>query len=418
VKKKSIELHTQIFLGIFAGALVGFFFPEWKDQIGWVGDLFLRFLYMVIVPLLFSSIVSGITSISQGSHLVQLGVKTVSWYLFTSVLAIGTGLFFFNVIEPGGQIALPQKVEVPKVAVDKEVSFRDILFRMIPKNVFEALAQGEMLPIIVFALFFGIFLMRSRSPYRNALIHYFHGAFDVMMDLTQFVIRLTPYGIFAIIVKTVGEYASDWNRFSQLLTGLSLFMVTVLVGLAWHFFVNLSGLVWLFTGVLPWRFIRNVQTVLLTAFSTSSSAATLPTTISVLKHRLNIPDRFVSFIIPLGATINMDGTALYECVSALFIAKVYGIHLTFAQQLMVMFTALLASIGAAGVPMAGIVMMVVVFKSVGLPLEGIGIILTVDRILDMFRTSVNVYSDMCGAMVIASSERSVLASSEESGKSV
>jgi Na+/H+-dicarboxylate symporter len=416
--KKSIELHTQIFLGIFAGALVGFFFPEWKDQIGWVGDLFLRFLYMVIVPLLFSSIVSGITSISQGSHLAQLGVKTVSWYLFTSVLAIGTGLFFFNVIEPGGHIALPQKVEVPKVAVDKEVSFRDILFRMIPKNVFEALAQGEMLPIIVFALFFGIFLMRSRSTYRDALIHYFHGAFDVMMDLTQFVIRLTPYGIFAIIVKTVGEYASDWNRFSQLLTGLSLFMVTVLVGLAWHFFVNLSGLVWLFTGVLPWRFIRNVQTVLLTAFSTSSSAATLPTTISVLKHRLNIPDRFVSFIIPLGATINMDGTALYECVSALFIAKVYGIHLTFAQQLMVVFTALLASIGAAGVPMAGIVMMVVVFKSVGLPLEGIGIILTVDRILDMFRTSVNVYSDMCGAMVIASTERIALASSEENGKSV
>lgn len=403
VPKIRLELPQQIIIGILAGIIVGILFPEWKDHIGWLGDLFLRFLYMVIVPLLFSSIVSGITSIQQGKNIARLGLKTVTWYLSTSLLAIITGLTFFNFIEPGENVTLPKKVEVPKLATE-EVSLQSIFLRMVPQNIFEALAKGDMLPIIVFALLFGFFLIQTRSPHRETIVNFFHGIFDVMMDLTQFIIRLTPYGIFAIIVKIVGEYAVDWEHFSQLLVALSLFMVTVFAGLSWHLFMNLSLLIWIIGKIVPWHFIRSVQTALLTAFSTSSSAATLPTTISVLKQKLKIPDQFVSFVIPLGATINMDGTALYECVSALFIAKVYGIDLTIGQQIVVILTALLASIGAAGVPMAGLVMMAVVFKAVGLPLEGIGIILTVDRILDMFRTSVNVYSDMCGTTVIAVTE--------------
>ena len=402
-------LHWQILLALLLGAASGWLFGESILAIAFLGDLFLRALRMIIVPLITTSIICGVTGIGGSGGVGRLGGKTLLYYLLTSLLAIITGLFLVNLIEPGGgaQLGLQEQPVGLSESIDRFgtspwQALTRLLLDLVPSNPIAAMADGDMLQIIVFALLFGLFMTRVPGAQRQPLERLFQGAFEVMMRLTHFVLRFAPIGIFAIVARTVATTGLE------VFGGLGLYALTVFLGLVVHGAVTLPLLLTL-AGLRPYRHAQAMSPALLTAFSTSSSSATLPLTMDALETRAGVSNRVTSFVAPLGATVNMDGTALYECVAAVFIAQVYGIDLSVGQQFLVVVTALLASIGAAGIPMAGLVMISVILTAVGLPLEGVGLILAVDRVLDMCRTTVNVWSDSCGTGIIARSEGEQLA---------
>ncbi len=402
-----LKLHWQIVIALVVGILYGLFFPNATEYVTWMGVIFLRALKMIIVPLVFSSIVSGVTSIGSGQNLGRLGLKTVTYYVLTSLFAILTGLLLVNFTKPGvgADLGFTEKVEglssVPG-------GLGDIIFRIIPENVFQAFITADMLAIIFFSLVFGFFITRVQTNYKDQLTNFFNAFFEVMMKMTMFIIKFAPLGILGIVAGVVAQQAGDKDALFGMVHRMGLYMATVILGLAFHTFVTLPLILKLIGRVSPKLHFRAMSTPLLTAFSTASSSATLPLTMEAVENKAGVSNKISSFVLPLGATINMDGTALYECVAAMFIAQAYGIELSFAQQMIVVITALLASIGAAGIPMAGLVMMSIVLTAVGLPLEGVGLILAVDRILDMCRTAVNVFSDTCGAVVIAKTEGETL----------
>ncbi len=371
--------------------------------ISWMGDIFLRALKMIIVPLILSSIISGITNLGGGESLGRLGGKTLMYYMSTSVLAISTGLIAVNLFQPGigAPIGDHEMIEGLESA---RGSFGSTLLNMIPTNVFDALSSGKMLSIIFFSILFGYFITQVGDEYQSLMTKFFNATFDIMMKMTMFIIKFTPYGVFGLVAKTVAEQAGNQAALAAMAGSLGLYMVTVIIALGVHFFVSLPLIVRFVGRANPFAHLRNMTNALLTAFSTSSSSATLPLTMESVEHKSGVSNRVTSFTLPLGATINMDGTALYECVAAMYIAQAYGFQLGLVDQIIVIMTALLASIGAAGIPMAGLVMISVILTAVGLPLEGLGMILAVDRILDMLRTTTNVWSDSCGAVVIARSE--------------
>ena len=397
---KKIPLHWQILIALILAIVYGLIFDETAvSYVSWMGDVFLRALKMLIIPLIISSLISGIANIGSGSNLGRLGLKTITYYVSTSFLAIITGQFLVNLIRPGDGVdrSLGHQVEG---LLGKERSLGDTLIEMVPENIFQAFNNNDMLAIIFFAVLFGFFVTRAGEKNRLVLKKAFNAIFDVMMKITMFVIRFTPLGIFGIVAKVVSEQ----DDIAGLASSMGLYMGTVIMALAIHFFITLPLILKFIGRARPFRHMKNMSTPLLTAFSTSSSGATLPLTITAVENNSGVSNKISSFTLPLGATINMDGTALYECVAAIFIAQVYGVELTLIEQGVVVLTALLASIGAAAIPMAGLVMITEILTAVGLPLEGVGLILAVDRILDMFRTCTNVWSDSCGAVVIAKSE--------------
>ncbi len=403
MKLRSISLHWQILIGLVAGVVLAigarwFHFENFvTNNVALLGTIFIRALKMIIVPLIVSSIVSGVTNIGDAEHFGRLSTKTLVYYITTSLFAILTGLVLVNLIAPGIGTHLNFK-EVPQNLETSVQSFKDLLLRIIPQNPIASMARGEMLPTIFFSLLFGFFITKTHEPYRSQLTNFFQAIFEVMMKLTHFIILFAPIGVFALIAKVIAQ-----TGFAAVFPLLK-YMLTVILGLAFHATVTLPLLIYFLGGISPLKHFKAMSAALLTAFSTSSSSATLPLTMDSIENNAGVSNKVSSFVLPLGATINMDGTALYECVAAIFIAQVYGIELSFSQQLIVVITALLASIGAAGIPMAGLVMITIILKAVGLPLEGIGMILAVDRILDMMRTSVNVWSDSCGAALIARTE--------------
>jgi Na+/H+-dicarboxylate symporter len=371
--------------------------------VGWMGVIFLRALKMIIIPLILSSLISGVTNIGTGENLGRLGLKTIGYYILTSTFAIVTGLFFVNIIRPGigADLNFSQNVEG---LVESQRSLGQTLIEIVPTNIFQSFNNNAMLSIIFFAVIFGFFITRISEPHREFLKRAFNAVFEVMMQITLFVIKFTPFGVFGIVAKVV----ADQDDLANLGARMGLYMGTVILALMVHFLLTLPLLVKLVGKSKPFLHLANMSTPLLTAFSTSSSGATLPLTMKAVEQNSGVSNKISSFTLPLGATINMDGTALYECVAAIFIAQAYGVDLTIIQQLIIIVTALLASIGAAAIPMAGLVMITVILTAVGLPLEGVGLILAVDRILDMFRTATNVWSDSCGAVIIARSEGETL----------
>ena len=399
-----IKLHWQILIALVVAVFFGYFLPDYVKYISWAGDLFLRALKMIIIPLIFSSIISGVTSMGSGKNLGRLGLKTLSYYLLTSLLAILTGLGLVNLIKPGVGVNLGFAVEVESL-VENSSSVKDIFLRMIPENIIQSMAEGNILSIIFFAVVFGFFITQVKADYQKSLVTFFDGFFEVMMKITMFIIRFTPIGILGIVAS---EVARNAEQLASIAGSMAIYMLTVTVALSIHAFVTLPIIVKFIGKAQPYVHLRNMVTPLLTAFSTSSSSATLPLTINAVENQSGVSNKITSFTLPLGATINMDGTALYECVAAMFIAQVYGIDLGLGQQMILVITALLASIGAAGIPMAGLVMITVILSALHLPMEGVGLILAVDRILDMYRTSVNVWSDSCGAVIIAKSEGETL----------
>jgi len=400
---KKLQLHWQILIALIIAILWGLFLTDYVYLVDWMGVLFLRSLKMIIIPLVFTSIITGVANIGEAENLGRLGLKTFSYYIVTSVLAILTGLFFVNLFQPGVGADLGFSQMVEGLSSAKE-SFGDTIIGIIPTNIFSDFTKGNILPIIFFAILMGYFITRIDEKPKSILTNFFNALFDVVMKITMFIIKFTPFGILGIVAKVVAEQASDKEALLAVVGRLGLYMITVILALGIHFWITLPLLVKILGKVSPFAHLKAMRTPLITAFSTSSSSATLPLTMEAVEHNSGVSNKVTSFVLPLGATVNMDGTALYECVAAMFIAQAYGVELGFGQQVIVVVTALLASIGAAGIPMAGLVMISIILTAVGLPLEGIGLILAVDRILDMLRTATNVWSDTCGAVIIAKSE--------------
>lgn len=401
---KKLQLHWQILIALILSVLFGMFFPQYVKYVEWMGTLFLRALRMIIVPLIFSSIVSGVTGIGSAQNLGRMSLKTISYYLLTSLFAIVTGLILVNIIKPGIGADLGFSKVVEDLAATRD-SFGQTLLKIVPTNIVESMANGDLPAIIFFAIFFGFFATRVIPEYKEPVVTFFNAVFEIMMKITMFVIKFTPLGIFGIVSGIMAENAGNLlNIFGR----MGAYMLTVIAALSIHAIITLPLLMRIIGNANPLKHARGMSVPLLTAFSTSSSSATLPLTMEAVEKNSGVSNKTSSFVLPLGATINMDGTALYQCIAVLFIAQAYGVDLSFLQQIIVIITTLLASIGAAGIPMAGLVIITVILSAVGLPLEGVGLILAVDRPLDMIRTSVNVWSDSCGAVIIAKSEGETL----------
>ena len=405
--KLSFPLPLQIVVTLILGGFFGFLFPHLVKYTNWMGDIFLRSLNMIIVPLILLSITTGVASVGSGGSLGRLGLKTMGYYIFSTLAAIITGFILVTTIKPGVGAELGFTAPVENLDAISD-SFGQTLIKIVPTNIFEALMQGQMLSIIFFAILLGFFLTKINEKPRLLLMEVFNAGLDVIMKITLFIIKFTPLGIFSISAKVIAQQVQLGNDVSEVIGRLGLYFLTVLIGLFIHAFITLPLSVKLIGKANPIKHFKNMATPILTAFSTSSSNATLPLTMKAVEIENGVSNKIASFTLPLGATVNMNGTALYECVAVMFIAQAYGVDLTFGQQIVVVLTALLAAIGSAGIPMAGLVMMAVVLKAVGLPLEGIGLILAVDRILDMFRTAINVYGDTCAAVIIAKSEGETL----------
>jgi Na+/H+-dicarboxylate symporter len=360
--------------------------------IGPAGQIFIKLLKMLIVPLILASMVTGVARVGDIRKLGGLGGKTFVYYIVTTFASVLVGLILVNVFRPGA--GAPEIGGVVPDAVRTHVTIGSILLNMIPSNPVNAMAEMQILPLIVFSLLFGAVLTTMGDKGRP-LTDLFESLNDAMMKLTDWVIQLAPVGVFALLAAVVVETGPG------IFANLGKYMATVLVGLTVHALVTLPLLLKLVVGANPRKYFEKVAPALTTAFSTASSSATLPLSIDCVETKAKVSPRVSSFVLPLGATINMDGTALYESVAAVFIAQFYGIDLSIGQQVLIFLTATLAAIGAAGIPSAGLVTMAIVLNAVGLPLEGIGMILAVDRILDMCRTSVNVWGDTVGCAVVA-----------------
>jgi len=385
-------LTYLIFAGFFLGILFGWLIGEPIVPVAEpMQDLFLRLLRMAILPLVITSIVSAVIQVGSSKGLGKISLRTISYYLTTSVLAILTGQVLVNIFKPGkgAKIGL---LETPEGIGVVDQGFGDLLLNIIPENPFEAMANGDVLPVIFFSLLFGFFVTQLKIDQRNLLGNVFQAAFEAMMKLTSFVIWTAPIGVFGIIAGIVAR--TGFDAFAS----LGKFFLVVIVGLSVHFFITLPLILKYVGKMSPAKHFRGMLSALLTGFSTCSTIVTLPLTLKAVTEVSGASKKAAGFVLPIGATINMDGTALYECVATIFIAQVYGFDLGLAQQGIIVITAVLASIGAASIPMSGFVMLTIILNAVGLPLEGVALILAVDRILDMFRTTVNVYSDSVGAV--------------------
>ncbi len=407
-----IALHWQILIALCFAVITGLLFDQTSSLFGisflsilvFFGTLFLNALKMLIVPLVMSSIITGMMNLS-GDTLGRLGSKTVLYYASTSLVAILIGLFFVNLFQPGVIDGVPARdiiglsVEtddvVSKVGDKGAADIAEVLLRMVPSNIVTAAANGQMLGLIFFSLIFGFFISKLQGSPAKVLQDFWQGLLDVMMMMTDLVMKFAPLGVYALVTKVI--MISGVEAFEP----LALFFITVLLALAVHLLVFLPLVLRYLARVSPKKHFKAMLPALLTAFSTSSSSATLPITMDCVENRAGVSNQVSGFTLPLGATINMDGTALYECVAAMFIAQAYGISLDLTTQFTIVLVALLTSVGVAGIPSASLVAITIILAAVGLPLEGIGLILVVDRVLDMCRTSVNVFSDSCAAVTIA-----------------
>lgn len=412
-----LKLHWQMLIAILAAVVIGLLFDVETTLLGvslysifdFIGMLFLNALKMLIVPLVMSSIIVGIAGLGGSDNLGRLGAKTVGFYLCSSLLAILVGLLLVNLLSPGvidGEAAGSRLNLSEPEAVSSQLAVVEgrgvgditgVFLRMVPPNIVKAAADGQMLGLIFFSLLFGVFMTRISKEPAQTLLGFWNGVYETMMEITLFIMKFAPLGVLGLVAKTI--LATGFDAFQPLM----MFFVTVVLALAIHTFVTLA-LVLRLAGLNPLKHYRAMLPAMLTAFSTASSSGTLPVTIECVEKNAGVSNRTSAFVLPLGATINMDGTALYECVAAIFIAQAYGLELSFVTQFTIVLVALLTSIGVAGIPSASLVAITVILGVIGLPLEAIGMLLVTDRILDMLRTSVNVFSDSCGAVVIARSE--------------
>lgn len=417
---RKLALHWQILIAIGLAFLVGMwifsshqstgvqpgvFGVEFVTMMDYIGELFLNALRMIIVPLITSSIIVGVAGIGSGGNLGALGGKTLLFYATTTLAAILVGLFVINTIGPGyidgeparDALALTASVDdvIAKVGGKGAGDVADVFLRMIPPNVIKAAADGQMLGLIFFAILFGYFMTHLSHDYAEPLFKFWNGIFHVMMKMTEFIMKFAPIGVFGLVGSVIAEAGLR-------ATGpLAMFALAVLLALAIHGFGTLLLLLRFVGRVHPLKTLAGASQAMLTAFSTASSSATLPITMESVEENIGVSNKVSSFVLPLGATVNMNGTALYECAAALFLAQAYGLDLTFGVQFTIVAIALMTSIGVAGVPSASLVAIAIILAAIGIPIEALGVLMVFDRILDMCRTSINVWGDACCATIVA-----------------
>ena len=392
--------HAMVLLGliaaaVFAGGLSGWLWGPAMEGVSWVGDLFLNALRMLIVPLILAAVISSVASLGDVRKLGRIGGATIGYYLLTTATAVLIGLVMVNLIRPGAGLH-PASTEVPaQILARPQTGIGDILLSLVSPNLFASAAESNLLPLIVFAILFSAALT-TMGDGATVVLRFFDAVNEAMMKLVIWLMYLAPIGIFALVAARLGKTGGG-EAFVTEIAAVGWYVATVLGGLAVHFLVLLTILS-LVAGRGPVYLVTMLR-ALLTAFGTASSSATLPVTMECAREN-EVDDRAIRFVLPLGSTVNMDGTALYEAVAAIFIAQAYGIDLSTGQQALVFVTATLAAVGAAGIPEAGLVTMLIVLNAVGLPLEGIALLLAVDWFLDRFRTTINVWGDAVGAAVI------------------
>lgn len=384
-----------IVVGVVAGAVSGWLWGEAMTEIAWLGQLFLDALKMLIIPLILAAVVSGVAALGDIRRLGRIGGLSVVYFLATTLIAVAIGLVLVNLIGPGEGLAFESPALAESIVAKEGIGFADILLSLVTPNLVAAAAETQILPLILFAILFSAALT-TLGRTGEAVIRFFNGVNEAMMKLVAWLMYFAPVGIFALVAARLGK-AGGGAAFVQEIASVGLYVATVLGGLGLH-----ALLLFLLLVVLGRRgadYLVGMLRALFTAFGTASSSATLPLTMECARES-GVDERAIRFVLPLGSTVNMNGTALYEAVAALFIAQAYGLELALPQQVIVLITATLAAIGAAGIPEAGLVTMVIVLKAVGLPLEGIGLLLAVDWFLDRFRTTVNVWGDAVGAAVV------------------
>jgi Na+/H+-dicarboxylate symporter len=407
VRLRNIKLHTKIFIGLFLGVVLGLVFGEKAQIIEPIGTIFFRLITMIVVPLVLLSLMLGTASLGDIRKLGRIGIKTIVYFTITTMIAASIGLFLANVTKPGFGIKEDVKKQLyanyeseAAVSIQKleeKPSIIDILVNIVPTNPIKALIEGNMLQIIFLALLFGTVLTLIKKEKSAVVIQFVDGLNDAVIQVVHFAMQLAPYGVLALIAAVIGKYGVN------ILLTLAKYTVVIIAGLFIYTISVNSFSLRILGKTSPIRFLKATKEAMLIAFSTSSSNAALPASMEGVQH-LGIPREYSSFVIPLGATINMDGTALYQGVAAVFIAQVYGIPLTFVDQITIVLMATLSSVGAAGVPAAGIITLAAVLTQIGIPLEGIALILGVDRLPDMFRTATNIIGDMACSVVIRASE--------------
>jgi len=402
-----------IFAALGAGALVGWLVHPDGMLGGYnllpffdvVGTLFINLLKMLIVPLIMASVITGVAALGTGPDLGRLGVKTVIFYVVTTLIAVLIALMLVNIVAPGVEDGQPVRdklaLQADAAQVTAEVRGRantgslDAIRSVVPANIVEAAANTKLLGLILFSVLFGFYLARIAQPQQGAVFNFWQGIFQIMMRMTSFVMMLAPVGVFALIAKVVATAGF------AAVGPLVLFAICVVAGLAIYAFIALPILLVLVARVNPWRIYPAMAPALLTAFSTASSSATLPLSLQCLERRANVSERIAGFVMPLGASMNHAGSALYECAAAMFIAQAYGLHLSFGTQFTVVILALVTSMGMAGIPAASLVGIAVILAAVGLPPEAIAVLLVFDRVLDMCRTAVNVLADAACTVIVA-----------------
>ncbi|MFA8436658.1 MAG: dicarboxylate/amino acid:cation symporter [Marinifilaceae bacterium] len=417
--KKKMPLYARILLGMVLGAFAGMLAVHFKLNhftLDWVkpwGAIFLNLLKLIAVPLIFVSLVKGISSLTNISKLSRIGLKTISLYVVSTVIAVSFGLLLVNSIAPGDTFPQAKKLELQekfggtvtaKQDLAREVSDESplqFLVDMVPSNFFQAATDNsKMLQIIFFAVLFGVAMVMLEEKKIKVVRDFFDGVDAIILKIIDIIMAFAPYGVFALMAGLIVDFSGDTDLFSA----LGLYGLTVILGLLIMIFLIYPLFLKLFTPVKYSHFYKSMAPAQLLAFSTSSSAATLPVTMEQVENELGVPNEVASFVLPVGVTINMDGTSCYQAIAAVFIAQVFGTELSFVQQLMIVFTATVASIGTPGVPGGSIVMLIIVLTSAGIPVEGLALILGIDRPLDMLRTVVNVTGDATVSTIVAQSE--------------
>ena len=396
MKKNNILLYLML-IGISMGGICGWVFGKEMLIVDWIGEMFLDTLKMLVIPLIVSSMIVGITGLGDIRKVGKAGTITLVYFLSTSGIAVIAGIIVVNIMQPGLGVELT--TDIPeKVAGKESIGITDILESFVTPNLFESMAKMEILPIIMFSLVFGG-VLTTLGEKGKLVISVFDGINIAIMKIVHLVMYFAPLGVFALVSSKLGA-AGGGDLFLAELLKIGKFAVTVILGLMIHALITLPAILYFVAKQNPLTYFKNMSAALTTALSTASSAATLPVTIECVEEENKISRRTTLFVIPLGATVNMNGTALYESIAAIFIAQMVGIDLGLGDQVLIFLTATLAAIGAAGIPEAGLVTMVIVLQAVGLPLEGIGMLLSIDWFLDRLRTSVNVWGDSIGAAVV------------------
>ncbi len=395
------QQHTGVILigiviGVFAGMFCGWYWGQAMLSVAWMGQLFLDALKMLILPLIFAAVISGVAALGDIRKLGRLGGTTLLYYVATTGIAVFIGLVLVNLIQPGAGLSFEGVELSASIAAKEDLGLSDILLSLVSPNLVASAVDMQLLPLILFAIVFSAALT-TLGEVGKPVIRFFNGMNEAMMKLVTWLMYAAPVGIFALIAARLGK-AGGGDAFGAEIAAVGWYMTTVVTGLAIVFIVLVIILRVL--GGRGWGYVGGLLRALFTAFGTASSSATLPLTMECAREQ-GVDERAIRFVLPLGATVNMNGTALYEAVAVMFIAQAYGVEMGLGQQVIVFVTATLAAIGAAGIPEAGLVTMIIVLKAVGLPLEGIALLLSVDWLLDRFRTSVNVWGDAVGAAVVA-----------------